>query len=89
VIRTSESKEQMSPEDAVRNYKNLAQVERAFRSIKGLDILVRPIFHRTENHVRAHIFLCMLAYYVEHHMRNLLRPLLFDDEQLPNLRALP
>jgi hypothetical protein len=88
VIRTSESKEQMSPEDAVRNYKNLAQVERAFRSIKGLDILVRPIFHRTENHVRAHIFLCMLAYYVEHHMRNLLRPLLFDDEQLPDLRAL-
>lgn len=61
VIRTSESKERMSPEDAVRNYKNLAQVERAFRSIKGLDILVRPIFHRTENHVRAHIFLCMLA----------------------------
>jgi len=88
VIRTSESKEQMSPEDAVRNYKNLAQVERAFRSIKGLDILVRPIFHRTEDHVRAHIFLCMLAYYVEHHMRNLLRPLLFDDEQLPDLRAL-
>jgi len=87
VIRTSESKERMSPEDAVRNYKNLAQVERAFRSIKGLDILVRPIFHRTENHVRAHIFLCMLAYYVEHHMRNLLRPLLFDDEQLPDLRA--
>jgi hypothetical protein len=78
----------MSPEDAVRNYKNLAQVERAFRSIKGLDILVRPIFHRTENHVRAHIFLCMLAYYVEHHMRNLLRPLLFDDEQLSDLRAL-
>jgi hypothetical protein len=87
VIRTSESEERMSPEDAVRNYKNLAQVERAFRSIKGLDILVRPIFHRTENHVRAHIFLCMLAYYVEHHMRALLRPLLFDDEQLPDLRA--
>ena len=87
VIRTSESKERMSPEDAVRNYKNLAQVERAFRSIKGLDILVRPIFHRTENHVRAHIFLCMLAYYVEHHMRALLRPLLFDDEKLPDLRA--
>jgi len=87
VIRTSASKERMSPEDAVRNYKNLAQVERAFRSIKGLDILVRPIFHRTENHVRAHIFLCMLAYYVEHHMRALLRPLLFDDEKLPDLRA--
>jgi transposase len=87
VIRTSESEERMSPEDAVRNYKNLAHVERAFRSIKGLDILVRPIFHRTENHVRAHIFLCMLAYYVEHHMRALLRPLLFDDEQLPDLRA--
>jgi transposase len=86
VIRTSESKESMSAEDTVRKYKNLAQVERAFRSLKGVDLMVRPIFHRTEDHVRAHIFLCMLAYYVEHRLRTLLRPILFSDEKLPEYR---
>ena len=69
VIRTSEPQERLSPQDAVRNYKKLAQVERAFRTLKGIDLRVRPIFHRTEDHVRAHIFLCLLAYYVEWHMR--------------------
>jgi transposase len=88
VIRTSEPEERLSPEDAVRGYKNLAQVERAFRCIKGVDILIRPIFHRTAAHVRAHIFLCVLAYYVEYHMRKALKPLLFDDEELDNDRAL-
>jgi len=88
IIRTSEPRERMSAEDTVRNYKNLAQVERAFRSLKGFDIMVRPIFLRKEDHVRAHIFLCMLAYYVEHRMRSLLRPLLFEDENLPNARQL-
>jgi len=82
VIRTSESKEHLSAEDTVRSYKNLAQVERAFRSLKGIDLLIRPIWHHTEDHVRAHIFLCMLAYYVEWHMRRALSPLLFDDEEL-------
>jgi transposase len=82
VIRTSESAERLSAEDTVRNYKNLTQVERAFRSLKGIDLLVRPIWHHTEDHVRAHIFICMLAYYVEWHMRKALAPVLFDDEEL-------
>lgn len=82
VIRTSEPKEQMSAEDTVRNYKSLALVERAFRSLKGVDILIRPIRHRTAERVKAHIFICMLAYYVEWHMRKALAPLLFDDEDL-------
>jgi transposase len=86
VIRTSEPREQLSAEDAVRTYKNLAQVERVFRSLKGLDLLIRPIWHRTEDHVKAHIFLCLLAYYVEWHMRKALAPLLFDDEELPETR---
>jgi hypothetical protein len=83
VVRTSEPKSCCSTEDTVRRYKNLAQVERAFRSLKGIDLRIRPIHHRTEEHVRAHIFLCMLAYYVEWHMRRALAPLLFDDEELP------
>jgi transposase len=86
VIRTSEPTERLSAEDAVRSYKNLTQVERAFRSLKGIDLLVRPIWHHTEDHVRAHIFLCMLAYYVEWHMRKALAPLLFDDEELDGNR---
>lgn len=86
VIRTSESVEHLSAEDTVRSYKNLAQVERAFRSFKGIDLLIRPIWHHTEDHVRAHIFICMLAYYVEWHMRKALSPLLFNDEELDENR---
>jgi transposase len=86
VIRTSEPAEKVSAEDAVRGYKSLAQVERAFRCLKGVDLLVRPIHHRTENHVKAHIFLCMLAYYIEWYMRKALAPLLFQDEELEELR---
>jgi transposase len=82
VIRTSESQHALSAEDAVRSYKNLAQVERVFRTFKGLDIRIRPIHHRTEERVRAHIFICLLAYYVEWHLRRVLAPLLFDDEAL-------
>jgi len=82
VIRTSEPKEHISSEDTVRGYKNLSRVERMFRCMKGIDLLVRPIRHRDENRVRAHIFLCMLAYYVQWHMRKALAPLLFDDEEL-------
>jgi transposase len=83
VIRTSEPAERLSAEDAVRRYKLLAQVERGFRCLKGIDLMVRPIWHRLEDHVRAHIFLCLLAYYVEWHMRRALAPMLFADEDLP------
>jgi len=86
VIRTSEPAGQLSAADAVRGYKRLAQVERAFRCLKGVDLLVRPIYLRTEAHVRGHIFLCLLAYYIEWHMRQALAPLLYADEQLPELR---
>ena len=86
VIRTSEGKQSLSAEDAVRNYKNLAQVERVFRTFKGLDIRIRPIHHRTEERVRAHIFICLLAYYVEWHLRQVLAPLLFNDETLASDR---
>ncbi len=82
VIRTSEPKKRLSPEDTVRSYKNLAQVERGFRCLKGIDIRVRPIHHSTDPRVRAHVFLCMLAYYVEWHMREALGPLLFGDQEL-------
>ncbi len=86
VVRTSEPDERLSAQDAVRTYKSLALVERAFRCLKGVDILVRPIWHRTEDHVRAHVFLCMLAYYVEWHMREAWAPLLFQDEELSQQR---
>jgi len=86
VIRTSEPGDRISAEDTVRSYKRLEQVERAIRCLKGIDLLVRPIHHRTEDHVRAHIFLCMLAYYVEYHMRKALAPLLFEDEKLDERR---
>jgi len=86
VIRTSEHGASWSAANTVRRYKSLSQVERAFRTLKGIDLRVRPIFHRTEDHVRAHIFLCLLAYYVEWHMRRCLVTLLFDDEQLPEDR---
>lgn len=87
MVRTSEPKSPCSAEDTVRRYKRLAQVGRAFRSLKGIDLRIRPIHHRTENHVRAHIFLCMLARYVEWHRRRALAPLLFDDEELRQDRA--
>jgi hypothetical protein len=80
VIRTGLAKKQMSAPDAVRSYKALAQVERAFRSLKTVDLKIRPIHHRLESRVRAHIFLCMLAYYVEWHLIEAWRPLLFADE---------
>lgn len=86
VVRTSEPAEALSADDAVRHYKSLAQVERVFRGLKGPDIQVRPIHHRTPDHVRAHFFLCLLAYYVEWHLREALSPLLFQDEELPAAR---
>lgn len=79
VIRTTVPAESVSSEQAVRHYKELATVERAFRSLKSVDLKVRPIHHHLEDRVRAHVFLCMLAYYVEWQMRRALAPLLFDD----------
>jgi transposase len=82
VIRTSEPRDRLSPGDAVRTYKSLAEVERVFRTLKGVEILVRPIRHRDERRVRAHIFLCLLTYYLEWHLRKAWAALLFDDESL-------
>jgi transposase len=80
VIRTSVPAEQMDSAECVRRYKSLAQVERAFRTLKGMDLKIRPIHHRLADRVRAHILLCMLAYYVEWHMREAWRALMFADE---------
>ena len=80
VIRTNVPAGKLGAEEAVRAYKGLSRVERAFRSYKTVDLKVRPVHHRLEGRVRAHVFLCMLAYYVEWHMRRALAPLLFDDD---------
>jgi hypothetical protein len=82
VIRTSLSAAQLDANATVAAYKSLAHVERAFRSMKTVDLNVRPVFLYSEQRVRAHVFLCMLAYYVEWHMRQRLKPMLFDDEML-------
>ena len=80
IVRTSLTAAELDAEGTVRAYKRLSAVERAFRSLKTVDLKVRPIFHHAANRVRAHVFLCMLAYYVEWHMRQRLKPLLFDDD---------
>jgi transposase len=82
VIRTSEPAQRLTAADGVRSYKRLALVEQAFRCLKGIDLLVRPIHHRTPDRVRAHILLCVLAFYVELHLRKAWEPLLFEDEEL-------
>ena len=82
IIRTSLSRERMDADTTVRSYKQLSEVERAFRSFKTIDLMVRPIYHHLEDRVRAHIFLCMLAYYIQWHIMEAWRPLLYaDDEQ--------
>ncbi len=86
VVRTSEAAEQLPRDDVVRGYKLLGQVEQGFRTLKGVEVRVRPIYHHVDDRVRAHIFLCMLAYYVEWHLRRAWAPLLFDDEELPQDR---
>jgi hypothetical protein len=88
VIRTSVQTEVASAEQTVFHYKSLSTVERAFRSIKSVDLKVRPIHHRLANRVRAHVFLCMLAYYVEWHMRRTLAPILFDDHDRATAQTL-
>jgi transposase len=82
VVRTSEPAERLTAADGVRSYKRLGLVEQAFRSLKGIDLLVRPIHHRLAARVGAHILICVLAYYVEWHLRQAWKPLLFDDEEL-------
>lgn len=81
IVRTSISDERLTANDTVRTYKSLSQVERAFRSFKSMGLHIRPIYHRLEDRVRGHIFLCMLAYYVEWHMKEAWRALLFSDEE--------
>jgi len=80
VLRTSLAADRLPTAEAVRSYKRLAAIERAFRSLKTVDLKVRPIHHRKADRVRAHVFLCMLAYYVEWHMRRAWAPMLFDDD---------
>jgi hypothetical protein len=88
VIRTSLPKEVFDDAATVRSYKSLAFVERAFRCIKTVDLHVRPVYHRLADRVRAHVFLCMLAYYLEWHMRQRLAPMLFDDTDKEAAEAL-
>ena len=87
VIRTSESSETLSAANVVRGYKRLADVEQAFRSLKGLELLVRPIHHHLEQRIKAHIFICLLAYYVQWHLKQAWSSLLFADEHLEQHRA--
>ena len=87
MLRTSEPADRLPAADVVRRYKDLTRVERAFRSLKTVDLHIRPIRHRVETRVRAHLFLCLLAYYVHWHLRQALAPLLFDDEELEAERA--
>ena len=85
MIRTSQV--DLAAKEVVRSYKNLTRVERAFRCLKTVDLMVRPIRHRHEDRVRAHVFLCLLAYYVEWHLRQALVPLLFQEEGLEAWQA--
>ena len=87
IIRTSVPAAQMDAPQCVRNYESLSNVERAFRSLKTVDLKVRPIHHRLADRVRSHIFLCMLAYYVEWHMREAWRELMFADTDQQAKRA--
>ena len=87
MLRTSEPADRLPTAAVVRRYKDLTRVERAFRSLKTVDLHIRPIRHRVESRVRAHLFLCLLAYYVQWHLRQALAPLLFDDEDLEAERA--
>lgn len=87
VLRTSVPAEALDVPATVLAYKSLAQVERAFRSLKTVELEVRPIHHRLAGRVRAHVFLCLLAYYVQWHLRRALAPLLFDDHDRAAARA--
>jgi transposase len=86
VIRTSVESEVLSATETVRSYKSLSQVEQALASFKTVDLKVRPIYHRNCDRVKAHVFLCMLAYYVEYQMRSRLAPMLFDEDDWESAR---
>jgi len=86
-IRANVDPGEMSDDQVVAHYKNLASVERAFRSLKSIDLRVRPIHHRLADRVRSHIFLCMLAYYIEHQLRQSLAPMMFTDEDKPTVET--
>jgi transposase len=88
IARTSLKAEVLDDAATVRSYKSLSRVERAFRCIKTVDLNVRPVHHWLAGRVRAHVFLCMLAYYLEWHMRSALAPLLFDDTEKDVAEAL-
>jgi len=83
VVRTNVTAQVLDSSSVVGAYKGLSNAERAFRSLKTIDIEIRPIHHRRNNRVRAHVLLCMLAYYLEWHMRQALKPILFDDHDKP------
>jgi transposase len=88
VVRTSVASQTMNSDDVVETYKSLSQVERAFRCMKTVDLQLRPIYHHNDDRIRAHVFLCMLAYYVEWHLRSRLNEVLFDDCVRESARAL-
>ena len=81
IIRTSVPQQALAAESTVKAYKSLSQVERAFGSYKTIDLKLRPVLHRLADRVRAHVFVCLLAYYVQWHMRKALAPMLFDDHE--------
>ena len=87
VVRTSVDAETMGTEEVVRTYKSLSHVERAFRCLKTVDLRLRPIYHHNDDRIRAHVFICMLAYYVEWHMREKLQSILFDDHDRQTAQA--
>lgn len=88
VVRTSVARQTLSAEDAVRAYKGLSAAERAYRTLKSIDLKVRPIYHRLADRVKGHVFLCMLAYHVEWHMKRALAPMLFEDDRKDEGEAL-
>jgi transposase len=88
IIRTNVDKSRLADSDAVRTYKRLAKVERAFRCMKLSDLEIRPVFHWRSDRVRSHVFLCMLSYYVEWHLRKALAPILFEEHDEKGERAL-
>ena len=85
-IRTNEPADKLSREDALRQYQGLSRMERAFRCLKSVDMLIRPIYLREPTRVRGHFFMCMLAYYLQHHLRNAWAEGLYAEEELPQLR---
>ena len=87
VIRSSVDEKVLDSDEVVATYKRLANVERAFRCIKTVDLSLRPIYHRNDERIRSHVFICMLAYYVEWHMRAKLRPILFEDHDRQSAAA--